>query len=304
MRSSDSVANTWSFDKRATITGGYGTTPITTAAFSTVGAGVIALFAGHNYYNDTYTANFGSDTYVDKTKKSTGTPAYVNAYYGYRINTAAQTGTTVQTNLLNGGAAAGDAYLGLQALSFTSTPSGGGGTTATVTSAGGIASAQAFGTAVLNNRAFITGTGIASAQVFGSHTVSRLTTTTLTPTGIASAQAFGVATVSNRRSISGTGIASAEAFGVALVSSGSNKTVIASGIASGESFGTATLTFRKTLSMTGIASGSAFGTALVSSDLVAVAFTGVGSSGVGGSGVSNTSVQLASSQGLVQYFTL
>jgi hypothetical protein len=118
------AGGTWAFDKRATATGGYGTTPISTASFSTTGAGVIALFAGHNYYNTTYTPNFGSDTYVGRTHNAANTITYNDAWWGYRINTAAQTNTTCSTDLPASGF---DAYLGLQALSFVFTAGGGGG---------------------------------------------------------------------------------------------------------------------------------------------------------------------------------
>lgn len=89
---------------------------------------------------------------------------------------------------------------------------------ASVTGAGGIASAEAFGTAAVTWRKTIAPSGIASAEAFGTATVTRSSVAAVQPGGIASAEAFGTATVSFRTRISPSGIASAEAFGSATVS--------------------------------------------------------------------------------------
>ena len=124
----------------------------------------------------------------------------------------------------------------------------------------GIASAEAFGTAVVSATNTISPTGIASAETFGTAVVSA--TNTINPTGIASAEAFGTATVSTTNTISPSGIASAEAFGTAVIST--TNTIAPGGIASAEAFGTAIISAANTIAPDGIASAEAFGTAVIS----------------------------------------
>lgn len=100
------------------------------------------------------------------------------------------------------------------------------GGTATVTGAGNIATAEAFGTATLSARRAISGAGsIASAEAFGTPTVSW--STRVLAAGIASAEAFGTAVVTFIKTISPTGIASGEAFGTATVSRDGAAAVVA-----------------------------------------------------------------------------
>ena len=88
----------------------------------------------------------------------------------------------------------------------------------------------------------ITPAGIASAEAFGT-AVLQPGTVTVTPTGIAGGEAFGTATVSTTaagQTISPTGIASAEAFGTATIVPGT-ATVTPTGIASAFVTGTTEL---------------------------------------------------------------
>lgn len=118
-----------------------------------------------------------------------------------------------------------------------------------------IASAQAFGTAVITPGAVtVSPSGVASAQAFGTPQLNL----TVSPTGIASAQAFGTPTVTpGTVTVSPGGIASAEAFGTPAVGS----IVMPTGIVSGEAFGTPTVTpGTVTVSPSGVASTEAVGT--------------------------------------------
>jgi len=122
----------------------------------------------------------------------------------------------------------------------------------------GIASTEAFGTAVITTGAVdLTPTGIASAEAFGSHVVKDVQA--LTPSGIASEEAFGTAVLTTGAvDITPSGIASAEAFGTHDVSQATFLTP--TGIASAEAFGTAAITTGAvTLTPTGIVSEEAFG---------------------------------------------
>lgn len=139
----------------------------------------------------------------------------------------------------------------------------------------GIASAEAFGTAVVTATADIAPTGIASAEAFGTAVVSP-GAVDIAPTGIASAEAFGIAVVSASNTIAPTGIASAEAFGTAVISA--TATIAPSGIASAEAFGTAVISAGPVdVSPTGVASAEAFGTAVITTGTVDIAPTGIAS---------------------------
>lgn len=148
-------------------------------------------------------------------------------------------------------------------------PTAAGGGTATVTGAGNIASAEAFGTAVLSPRFAVSGAGgIASAEAFGTAVLTNRAT--VSPGGVASAEAFGTAVITWRTLVSPGGITSGEAFGTAVVTSDSSRLINgAGGITSAEAFGTAVVTWRTLVSPSGIASGEAFGSATVTSDLPA-----------------------------------
>jgi len=103
--------------------------------------------------------------------------------------------------------------------------------------------------------------GIASAEAFGGSQVNLWTH----PSGVASVEAFGNAITTGP--IITTGISSSEAFESPKV----NLKILASAIASLEAFGAAQLNY--ILSMTGIASLEAFGTPIVSGPIIAVGIT-------------------------------
>jgi hypothetical protein len=143
--------------------------------------------------------------------------------------------------------------------------------TVSITGAGAIGTAEAFGsTTVTPGAVTITGAGaIASEEAFGSAVVSAGTTVVTGVGAIASAEAFGTAQLD--LGVTGAGaIASAETFGDTVVSQGQ---IVVSGvgnIATAEAFGTATLV-PGAVSITGtvgaIASAEAFGTAQLDLDV-------------------------------------
>lgn len=139
----------------------------------------------------------------------------------------------------------------------------------TISGVGGIATAEAFGTAQLNFALSLT--GIATAEAFGSSTIvlyvagaGAIATAeafgspslhfTLGLTGITSAEAFGSPTMTIYVNAAG-GIATSEAFGTPDVAP--TTSVVLTGIASSEAFGSPSLHF--TIVLTGIASAEAFG---------------------------------------------
>jgi len=120
----------------------------------------------------------------------------------------------------------------------------------------GIASTEAFGTAVITTGAVdISPTGIASAEAFGTASLGL----DVTPSGIASEEAFGTAVLTTGAvDLTPSGIASEEAFGTAVITQGF--VLLPTGIPSTEAFGTAVVTTGAvTVSPTGIASAEAFG---------------------------------------------
>lgn len=140
---------------------------------------------------------------------------------------------------------------------------------------GGIASAEAFGTAVVSAANTISPTGIASAEAFGTAVIS--TTNTITPGGIGSAEAFGTATISTENTIAPGGIASAEAFGTAVVALQGTQIVAPTGIGSAEAFGTATITPGAVDVAPGaIGSAEAFGVAAITAE-ASITPTGIAS---------------------------
>ena len=128
----------------------------------------------------------------------------------------------------------------------------------------GIASAEAFGTAVVAPGAVtVTPTGIASAEAFGTATVTP-GAVTITPAGIATLEEFGSPTVSpGAFVITAPSIDSAEAFGSAVASAG-GASIVPTGIASAEAFGTATVApGAATITPAGIATLEEFGSPIV-----------------------------------------
>lgn len=166
-----------------------------------------------------------------------------------------------------------------------------------ITAAGAVASAEAFGTAKVNQN--IAGAGaIASVEAFGTAKVNL----SVAPTGITSAEAFGAPTVLIPQTVSPSSIASAEAFGTSrvnlnIVSAGAiasteafgtaraNLSIAPSAVASAEAFGTAQI--NQAITAAGIASAEAFGTAKINQSIAA---TGIASEGAFGSPKLNLSI--------------
>jgi len=141
----------------------------------------------------------------------------------------------------------------------------------------GIASAEAFGTTKLNQS--ITASGIASTETFGTPTVS-IGAQSIIASGIASAEAFGTAQLNQK--INGAGITSTEAFGTAQL----NQKVVAAGIASSEAFGTPAV--QRSIGPTGIVSSETFGAAKLNQNLTT---TGIPSGAAFGTATLNRSIQ-------------
>ena len=164
----------------------------------------------------------------------------------------------------------------------------------------GVASAEAFGGAVLasvvtiapagiasgfasDNQLLSPGAvailaaGIASAEVFGA-VVLAAGGVTLAPAGVASAEGFGTAAVlPGEVAIAAVGIASVAGFGAATVLPGA-ATVAPAGVASGEGFGAAAvLPGGVTIAAAGVASGEAVGDALVNAGGTVVQVAGIAS---------------------------
>lgn len=117
----------------------------------------------------------------------------------------------------------------------------------------GIASTEAFGTAVLTSIATILPSGIAAGGI-GNPTIT-VGGVSVSPSGIDSGEAFGSAVLTNIYTLRPTGITSGEAFGSLVVVS--NQFLSPTGIGSGEAFGTAQL--NQGLGASGISSGETFG---------------------------------------------
>lgn len=128
-------------------------------------------------------------------------------------------------------------------------------TTGQTVSPAGVASTEAFGTAVITpGPVTLSPTGVGSSEAFGTLQVNQ----TIYPVGISTGEAFG--TVQLNLNVAPVGIASGGAFGVAVVTPG-GVTVSPAGVVSGEAFGTAviTLTGNQTIAVSGIVSREAFG---------------------------------------------
>lgn len=119
----------------------------------------------------------------------------------------------------------------------------------------GIATGEAFGSAVVINTQQVLPSGIATVEAFGTAQLNFV----LLAVGISSTEAFGTTVLTTGNSIVADGIPSDEAFGTAQL----NFVLLGSGIASSETFGTAEMLQAGMLLATGIASAEAFGTALL-----------------------------------------
>lgn len=102
----------------------------------------------------------------------------------------------------------------------------------------GIASAEAWGTAVLNSTVTVSPTGIPSAEAWGTPVV--LLAQIIAPTGIPSAEAWGTPALTATVTLSPTGIPSEEAWGTPQLDAFS--IIYPVGIASEEAFGAVRVT--------------------------------------------------------------
>lgn len=223
-----------------------------TGALATTGMLVVAFGALHNHDGALATSPIwiNSWTPLEAVSQGTaGTSSSCVAFTAYKDNagTAQETISSVSwTNVTRNRYALWVAFTSDAAGDQTIEP-------------GGIATAEAFGTATLQATNTISPTGIASAEAFGTATVSAANT--ISPTGIASAEAFGTATLSASNEILPTGIPSAEAFGTATLIPGA-VTISPTGIPSAEAFGTALVThgsIPQVIMPEGIPSKEAFG---------------------------------------------
>lgn len=103
-------SGSWSYDATGTVSasGNYATNPLTSASFSTAGAGVMSMFAANHYYTNTNTSSFTGETNLTAATH----PSVIWA--AERINSSAQSSTTVSATV-----SAGDTRLGLWSGSFT-----------------------------------------------------------------------------------------------------------------------------------------------------------------------------------------
>jgi hypothetical protein len=142
----------------------------------------------------------------------------------------------------------------------------------------GVASSEAFGTAVATAAPQIGPTGITSAEAVGTPTVLR-GPVALSPSGIPSAEAFGTARAANIFKVAPTGIASAEAFGRPLI--GIHLVLRPTGIPSAQAFGKPRVRRLRTttavITPTGITSRQALGTPTVTTGVAFIRPVGIAS---------------------------
>jgi len=138
---------------------------------------------------------------------------------------------------------------------------------------GGIATAEAWGTATITSLATIAPSGIGSGEAWGTAVITSLAT--ISPSGIGTAEAWGTPTLTSLATIAPSGIGTAEAWGTATITS--LATISPGSIGSDEAWGTATLTSLATVAPGGIPSGEAWGTATLTGGTATIAPGGIGS---------------------------
>lgn len=146
----------------------------------------------------------------------------------------------------------------------------------------GIASTEAFGTAVVTpGQVTVSPSAIATAETFGTATVTP-GPVTVSPSGTSTSETFGTAVITpGPVTVSPSRIGTGEAFGTAVVTvDGGAQTVSPSGIGTGETFGAATVTPGPvTVTPSGIGTAETFGTATIVPGPVTVSPTGIASGG-------------------------
>jgi len=144
-----------------------------------------------------------------------------------------------------------------------------------IVDAGGIATAAAFGTAVLKTGLPVLPSGVASLEAFGTALLLPQPRTLLL-TGVASAEAFG--TTSFGQGVSTVGVGSAELFGTPILDLGP-RTVLPSGAASDAAFGSAqVLRAPAFLAASGVASLETWGSPTIQVGSVTLVMSGAASS--------------------------
>jgi len=178
-------------------------------------------------------AAFASDSNATE-----GTVSYSNSFTAFASTASSGSGSagywaaakdvtsgTVETTITRTGGSADQMSGGI--VVFGRSTSG----NKTITLGSGIASDEAFGTAVVTQN--VSGTGVASTEAFGTAVVSQF----ILATGPGTAEAFGTPVLVYF--IAGTGLATAEAFGSHTVAIDPTLHLLPSAIDSAEAFGTA-----------------------------------------------------------------
>ncbi|HJV99426.1 MAG TPA: DUF4082 domain-containing protein [Arthrobacter sp.] len=148
----------------------------------------------------------------------------------------------------------------------------------------GIASAEAFGTAVATATLTAEPGGIASGEALGTPVAS--TTLTATATAIDTLESFGTPAATATLTATADGIASEEALGSPAASA--TLTASPSGIATDETFGTATASATLTAAPDGITSAEAFGTPAAAAGTLTASPDGIASTEAFGTPTAST----------------
>lgn len=187
------------------------------------------------------------------------------------------------TNWMGGVAFTFDPTTGSETVSWSATPtltetliaSYKGASVPQTVSPSGIASAEAFGSLLVEQAQTVSPSGIPSAQAFGT---ANIISDFITPTGIPSAQAFGTAKVILGKLIHPTGIPTSEGWGRPKVQRGRAQEVISPvGIVSAQAFGTPTLsTGPVSILPVGIPGAEAFGLEGIGHPIIVPVASGTG----------------------------
>ena len=156
--------------------------------------------------------------------------------------------------------------------------------------ASSVAGAEAFGTAVEGQT--IDSTGVATGEVHGSGTVEVTGPAgdNIDPSGISTGEAFGTAV--EGQAVAPAGVAGAEAFGTAT----EGQTVAPAGVATGETIGSASLLPVVLLDPAGIASLQAFGSSSLAFTIIALGVAGAEAFGTAVEGLALTTSGVATGE--------
>jgi hypothetical protein len=264
-----------SLDAAATASGS-GAEPFTLNAAATLAqaANTVCSFMLPYMSGDpvTYAANTGYTVHAAQENNN-------NVYYGQALAFKSVNSTTAPSVQWDTSGATGDVFVGILVLKES------GGSPASITGAGNIATAGAFGSPTISQAAAtLSPTGIATAGAFGAPTLRA----TAAPAGVASAGAFGSPTISQAAAtLSPSGIATAAAFGSPTISQAA-ATLSPASIATAGAFGTPATAPR--LDPAGVGSGQAFGAPTLA---VSLAPAGIGSAEAFGTPTATSSGTIA-----------